>query len=100
MHETGDRAVHQRGMSGMYRLKAEAKTVHRARTKILDQHIRRCDQAPEHLFSGWSANINSDPVLVAVHCDKRRRLAVIIRWGHAPRIVSTTRILDFNHLGS
>src|SRR5437660_11659122 len=72
MSKTRDRAVHQRGMPGMHCCKAEAKTFHCTWTEILDQHIRLCDQTPEYLFSGWRADINGDPVLVAIHGDKGR----------------------------
>ena len=84
----------------MHLVKPEAQARHCSWTEILHQDICRFNETPQYLFSSWRTNINGDPILVAIHGDECGRFSVIVRRSHAPRIISASRIFDFDNLGS
>ena len=78
----------------------ETEPVHHAGAEVFDQHVRRFDQAPQHLRAARRLQVQRDALLVAVHHQERGRLVADLGRNHVAGVVAGRNFLDLDDLGA
>jgi hypothetical protein len=97
--ETRDRAIHHGGTARLHGIVAQAEAIHCAGAKVLYQHIRDIDEAPEHLLAALAFHVERDALLVAVDGEEIGRLIALKWWRKRARVVAFSGALHLDHLG-
>src|SRR5215831_4393992 len=98
--ETRNRAIDHGGATRPHRRIAEAQAVHCAGARVLDQHVRNSDQAPEHLLARFALHVERHAFLVAVDGEEIGRLITLEGWGEGARVVAFPGAFHLDHLGA
>ena len=76
----------------------EAQPVEGAGPEVLDEHVRRLQQAPEEVAAAGILQVQRHSALPAVHGEEVDALALDEGGAPAPRVVALARLLDLDHV--
>ena len=79
--EARNRAVHKPRIDRAQLRVAQSQPVHHARAEVLDQHVGRGDQAPQHGLAGVRFQVDRDGLLAAVLGEERGAHAAPVERG-------------------